>query len=200
MWPWTAKPLRTLPFSCIALVYPYYVCVLQSPVQNENRRPLVQKAEKSFFLSSRVSFSQLMMVHLICCLMSHSLGHGDIVKVSANLQRHLTLWLSKQVYVLRFDPSCIHTQAPPVEAEGLSREVGRDRRSDHTWATAPSPQCMLYCLIRLHLQDTCSKLKSLRISKWHLQSIKLKYGPVFWVWALCGYTGNVSMKPALSLI
>lgn len=42
---------------------------------------------------------------------------------------------------------------------------------------SPLLACMFHCPIRLHLQDTSSKRKSLRISRWQQQSIIPSAGP-----------------------
>lgn len=47
-------------------------------------------------------------------------------------------------------------------------------KQDGLWAEAPSPWFMLHCPIQLHLQNTNSKIKLLKISRWRSQSIKLE--------------------------
>lgn len=51
-------------------------------------------------------------------------------------------------------------------------EEAEDSRSRVTWSKAPSFQYMLQCPIKLHLQSTSWKIKSLRLSTWWKQSIK----------------------------
>lgn len=52
----------------------------------------------------------------------------------------------------------------------------RGGKWDHMWAEAQSVLPMLHCPIRLHLQNANSKMRSLRISRWWLQSINTKCG------------------------
>jgi hypothetical protein len=94
----------------------------------------------------------------------------------------------------------LNLAALDLSTKGWGRDQRKQsRRTRSPWAQAPSFWFILHCPIRLHLENTASKMKVFRVSKWQPQGIAPQAGIFpFLTWAFLPPPGGALLASLVS--